>query len=79
MPVKHREFLEYLETVSCVRQFVIENLSDYKIAVSDTVAREHNLADDKIEFGSEKIIREKKVSLYLCIVLIDGLESCLWL
>ena len=32
MPVKHREFLEYLETISCVRSFVVDNLALHEIA-----------------------------------------------
>ena len=77
MPVKHREFLEYLETVSCVRQFVVENLSDFKIAGSDTLAKDHNLTDDKVEMGTDKSIRERKVSLYFYhIVLLLMSKNC---
>ena len=68
MPVKHREFLEYLETVSCIRQFVIGNLSEYKVDVGDVV-------DSKIQIGTGtgtgigilagsekcKMLRERKV------------------
>ena len=31
MPRQHREFLEYLETVTCVRQFIIDSLMTHGI------------------------------------------------
>lgn len=31
MPRQHREFLEYLETVACVRQFIIDSLMAHGI------------------------------------------------
>ena len=58
MPVKHREFLEYLETISCVRQFVVDNLAIHEVAV--TILSSSTDAIEKSKYAS-KMLKEKKV------------------
>jgi Indoleamine 2,3-dioxygenase len=58
MPVKHREFLEYLETISCVRQFVVDNLAIHEVAMALSSASTDEA--EKSRYAS-KITKEKKV------------------
>lgn len=58
MPVKHREFLEYLESISCVRQFVVDNLAIHEVAMALSSASTDNAEKSKC---SSRITKEKKV------------------
>ena len=58
MPVKHREFLEYLETISCVRQFVVENLAIHEVAAAMSSASTDEA--EKSRYAS-RMNKEKKV------------------
>lgn len=58
MPVKHREFLEYLETISCVRQFVVDNLAIHEVAVE---AEKQSPDSKELPFDALKRLKDKKV------------------
>ena len=58
MPVKHREFLEYLETISCVRQFVVDNLAIHEVAVE---AEKQSPDSKELPFNTLKRLKDKKV------------------
>ena len=47
MPVKHREFLEYLESISCVRQFIVENLELRKIVLNTSASKDSDKNGEK--------------------------------
>ena len=47
MPVKHREFLEYLESISCVRQFIVENLELRKIVLNGSNSKDSDKNGEK--------------------------------
>ena len=65
MPVKHREFLEYLETISCVRQFVVDNLALHEIASDAALATDKVLRPTTVSnsLKQDKVI--KKVFLII--------------
>lgn len=56
--MKHREFLEYLETISCVRQFVVENLAIHEVAAAMSSASTDEA--EKSRYAS-RMNKEKKV------------------
>jgi Indoleamine 2,3-dioxygenase len=60
MPVKHREFLEYLETISCVRSFVVDNLALHEIASDAALPSERVLrpTNESSSLKRDKVIRK---------------------
>ena len=59
MPVKHREFLEYLETISCVRQFVVDNLAIHEVVVE---AEKQSSDSKELPLDALKRLKDQKVS-----------------
>ena len=60
MPVKHREFLEYLETISCIRQFVVDNLAIHEVAVE---AEKQSQDSKELPLDGLQRLKDKKVGV----------------